>query len=185
MPKTNKNMFWLEMLFFTVFFVVLFSFFNCERNKLPKIEVGRYELVDHEIKQIGAPSKLVVSEDGIALFYENSDYAAIYSLDGEFLYGVLVDSSNRGTGNMGYVDGKWVIDSKNNTLYIFHDKNQIEVYQVTVNENLELFRELQPKMGEYKSLVYTYLGKEYKYSSIEKAIVVVNSGEETVVIKLE
>jgi len=174
----------IESILIVAFIAAFFNYVAPILKKPTKLKEMEYKIYDQELNTINAPSKLVVSEAGIALFFEDLSYAAVYSFSGDFLYGIQVDSSDRGTGNMAFIDGEWVIDSKNGTLYFFQDKTLIASYHVTINENLDLYREIRPKMGDYNSLECDYLGDNYSYSRAKHAILKNSGNVSTTVVVL-
>lgn len=172
----------LILLFLTCVGMFLFS----RLEMYPRLKEADYQVYEQEITPNADPSKLVVSEKGIALFYENAGYAAFYSHDGFFLYGIKVDTSNHGAGNIAFLDDLWVIYSKNNTVYFFSDSTLVEKFHVSVNENRERGKEIKERMGDDSSLRCQYHGDEYWVSftghpQVKKRTA---SGEETSLILL-
>lgn len=153
---------------------------------LPRLKEADHQVYEREITPNANPSKLVVSEKGIALFYEDAGYAAFYSKDGVFLYGIKVDTSDNGAGNIALLDDLWVIYSKNNTVYFFSGSTLVDKFHVSVKENMERGRELKERMGENSSLRCQYNGDEYWVSFTEHPQVKKRtaSGEETSLISL-
>lgn len=181
--KTAKfNPAGLILLFLLCAGMILFS----RLETYPRLTEGDYQVLEQEIPPNADPSKLVVSEKGIALFYENAGYAAFYSQDGAFLYGIKVDTSDNGAGNIALLDDLWVIYSKNNTVYFFSDSTLVDKFHVSVKENTERGRELKERMGENSSLQCQYNGDEYWVSFTEHPQVKKRtaSGEETSLISL-
>lgn len=152
----------------------------------PRLNEGDYQVLEQEITPNADPSKLVVSEKGITLFYENAGYAAFYSQDGAFQYGIKVDTSDNGAGNIALLDDLWVIYSKNNTVYFFSDSTLVDKFHVSVKENMERGRELKERMGENSTLQCQYNGDEYWVSITEHPQVKKRtaSGKETSLISL-
>lgn len=153
---------------------------------LPKLEEAEFVAYEQEIIPYTNPSKLVVSEKGIAVFYENAGYTAFYSLNGLFMYGIQVDTSDKGTGNIAFLDDLWVIYSKNNTVYFFSDKTLVEKFHVSTLENYDLGKAIKERMGDYSSLYCSYDDDEYWVSFSEHPQVKkrMSSGEETTLILL-
>lgn len=153
---------------------------------LPRLKEADHQVYEREITPNANPSKLVVSEKGIAVFYEDAGYAAFYSQDGSFLYGIKVDTSDKGTGNIAFLDDLWVIYSKNNTVYFFSGSTLVEKFHVSINENSERGKEIKERMGENSSLRCQYNGDEYWISFSEHPQVKkrLPSGKETTLILL-
>ena len=137
--------------------VLLFA----DRAYLARLDKLDYAVYEQEQTPPGNPTKLVVCEKGIAVFYEDSGYAAVYSLRGEFRYGLKVDTSRNGAGNLDCIDGLWVFRSKNNSVYIFSGTELVERFPVTMDENLERGRELAGRMSGSKLLRAEYGGAQY------------------------
>lgn len=172
--------------FFLFFLIGAGMIFFSKLEMLPRLKESDYQVYEQEITPNTDPSKIVVSEKGIAVFYENAGYAAFYSLDGSFLYGIKVDTSDKGTGNIAFLDDLWVIYSKNNTVYFFSGSTLVEKFHVSIHENSARGKEIRERMGDYSSLSCQYDGDEYRVSFSQRLQVKKRtpSGEETTLIVL-
>lgn len=102
--------------------IVIGIIFIARFNSIFSLSEGEIKIYDEPYAPAADVSKLAVADDTIAVFYEDAGYAGLYSLDGSFMFGVRVDSASSGSGNIGFVDGCWIIYSKNNNFYIFDGK---------------------------------------------------------------
>ena len=149
--------------------IVIGIVFIARFNSIFSLPEGEIMIYDEPYAPAADVSKLAVADDMIAVFYEDAGYAGFYSLDGAFLFGVRVDSASSGSGNIGYVDGHWVIYSKNNNFYIFDGKNLIDEFHVSINENSERGTLLLEKMGG-RTLKCEYLGEIYSVEASSKIV---------------
>jgi len=149
--SAHALLFGIIMMVCLAFGIIGFSFFFF-RKTMPRIEKCSFRIVEQEVLMHERVSKILIIDDRIALFYENEGYVAFYSEDGAFSYGILVDTSDRGTGNIAYLDGKLVIKSKANTIYIFDGAAPVNIYSIT-SDNLDEYRALEKRMGDYKSSI--------------------------------
>ena len=94
--------------------IVIGIIFIARFNSIFSLSEGEIKIYDEPYAPAADVSKLAVADDTIAVFYEDAGYAGFYSLDGSFMFGVRVDSASSGSGNIGFVDGCWIIYSKNN-----------------------------------------------------------------------
>ena len=139
---------------FTLVLVIIgvVGLFRYYGRTLPKLETGAFRIVEQETGLSEQARKLLASEDQIIVFFENEGYAAVYTPEGSFSYGIQVDSSDRGSGKIAWIDGQLVIKSKNNTFYFFDGKTLTDQFRVNINENTERTRALESEMGEDDSL---------------------------------
>ena len=147
---------------------------------LPDIEKGSYRIIQQETPMKERVSKLLLAKDQIVIFYEDEGYEAVYSETGEFSYGIQVDKSARGYGNIAYLDDRLVIKSKPNTVYVFDGDTPTEIYPFS-SEQLDPLSLLEEKMGEYHSSYYSENDEVYSVSgdSVDKTD---SSGIRSVVI---
>ena len=127
------------------------GFFIHFKQKIPAIEKGSFRVIEQEFLSVYRPSKLIADTNTVVLFYEDEGYAAIYTKNGKFCYGLQVDRSDRGTGNIAYINGVLVITSKASNVYYFDGTALLQKYHVSIHENLEKYRKLDPLMGDYNS----------------------------------
>ena len=160
--RIHKNLLSVLMIFLLVTGIVGFIFYF--RKTLSSIEKGTYRIIDQEVRLSEQVSKLLFADDKIVLFYESEGYTAVYSQSGVFLFGIQVDTSDKGTGNISYLDGYLVIKSKANTVYFFDGSFLVNSYHIS-NKNLDQYRLLEERMGAYKSLTYTTNGITFSVSN--------------------
>ena len=84
---------------------------------LPDIEKGSYRIIRQETPMKEPVSKLLLVKDQIIIFYEDEGSAAVYSEAGEFSYGIQVDKSARGYGNIAYFDDR--LGNQNRILFMY------------------------------------------------------------------
>ena len=149
--------------------IVIGIIFIARFNSIFSLSEGEIKIYDEPYAPAADVSKLAVADDTIAVFYEDAGCAGFYSLDGSFMFGVRVDSAGSGSGNIGFVDGCWIIYSKNNNFYIFDGKNLIDEFHVSINENSERGTLLLEKMGG-RTLKCEYLGEIYSVEASSKIV---------------
>ena len=104
-PSKCPNVVGIFLLAFACFLISVIKNFSYPQ-KLPELD---YKIYDSELFPLAVPSKLVVANNTIAVFFEDVGYLSCYSIEGTFLYGIQVDTSLNGRGNFAAVNDMWVI----------------------------------------------------------------------------
>ena len=125
--KMYQNLLSIIELFLLLIGIVGFINFYFHKT-LPRIEKCTYKIISQEVHLSEQVSKLLIVDDKIVLLFENAGYVAVYTQDGEFLYGIQVDTADKGTGNISYLDGYLVIKSKANTVYYFDGSLLVKIF---------------------------------------------------------
>lgn len=102
-------------------------------------ELYHYSTV--EITPKGDPI-LLVTEDQIVLFYEESAILNFYDLDGNFQHGYKLATIRNGVGKMGYADGTIYVKVRGNCMFVIRD-GQIES-TVYILDDKDAYHELTP-----------------------------------------
>lgn len=160
--KMHKNTLSIIMLLLLVIGII--GFIHYYHKTLSSIEKGTYRIISQEVYLSEQLSKLLFVDNEIVLFYEDEGYVALYTQNGVFLYGIQVDTSDKGTGNISYLDGYLVIKSKANTVYFFDGSSLVNAYHIS-SKNLDQSRLLVERMGDYKSLTHTNNGITFSASN--------------------
>lgn len=160
--EVHKVLLSIIMLLFLVTGIIGFIFYY--HKTLSNIERGTYRIISQEVYLSEQISKLLFVDNKIVLFYEDEGYVALYTQNGVFLYGIQVDTSDKGTGNISYLDGYLVIKSKANSVYYFEGSSLVNVYHIS-SKNLDQYRLLEERMGDYNSLTHTTNGISFSASN--------------------
>lgn len=146
--------------------------------------VGEY--VIHKTPQIPPHQEItsMLLEDGrIFLFFDSCGLVSVYSVDGEFLYGIQVNSSASGRGDIAYNDEKLYIFTRENHIYVFEDQKLIQ--HIEFAQEKEKYRRYEKSLlSENNSNIYegeTY----YLLRTVSMVTKVTADGESVVVINLQ
>ena len=142
----------------------LIGFIMYFRKTLSGIEKGTYQIINQEIQLREQVTKLIVADEKLVLFYEDAGYVAVYTQTGEFLYGIQVDTSDKGTGNISFLDGGLVIKSKANSVYYFDGSFLIDSFHIS-SDNLDQYRLLEKRMGDHSALTASTNGIDFSVSN--------------------
>ena len=178
-----KKMFLTLSLMGILLIIAISQLHLCSRNNISKtVEVGEY--VIHKTQQIPPGQKVtsMLIEDGeIFLFFDADGLVNVYSVDGIFQYGLQVNSSTSGRGDIAYDDGKLYVFTRENQLYIFEEQKLIQHIDV-VSEKQKYLSYEEQLLSKEKNHVYRgetyYLLKSVsmvtKVTADDKSVVLIN-----------
>lgn len=89
-----------------------------------------------------------VTESTLILYYDAAGLVNVYTLEGEFLYGIQIQTIRNGSGNFVFQDHTLYILSRGNRMYAFREHNLIDSYLYT--EAPEEFRQIESWMMQNK-----------------------------------
>ena len=87
-------------------------------------------------------SQLLVSNDQIVVYYDDVGIVNVYSWDGDYLYGIQIDSVKNGHGDMSFHNNLLYIDAKR--IYVINNGMVVDVF--TRSENYDAYKEAQTYM---------------------------------------
>lgn len=144
------------------------------------------EYVIHKTPQIPQHQEIttMLVEDGkIFLYWDLHGIVNVYSVDGMFLYGIQVNSSTSGRGDIAYTDQKLYIFSRENHIYVFEDQKLIE--HIEFAQEKKKYRRLEELLlTKHDSYIYedeTY----YLLKTVSMVTKVAADGKHVVVIDLK
>lgn len=93
-----------------------------DENLLPILDSNEtYRLLSRELIPSRSTPLFTVNDEKIFLFYDRDGLINVYSHEGDFLYGLQIETTEHGTGNITSDEKYLYIKSCGNTLYIFED----------------------------------------------------------------
>lgn len=75
-------------------------------------------------------TEFVVARDSLILFYDGAGLVNIYSLEGQFRYGIQVERIDNGSGKIGVLDDRLYIEARGGRVYIFSGTELIESFRI-------------------------------------------------------
>lgn len=80
-------------------------------------------------------SLYLVTDERIFLYYDYEGVINVYSLEGNFLFGLQIQSLRNGTGDIAFSKGFLYIKARGNTIYIFDDMTLVSSFDRADNPN--------------------------------------------------
>lgn len=126
--------------------------------------IGEYSVYeDHRIPP-GMISSMIVDDGKIFIYYEDYAVVNIYSIDGVFQYGIQGHTIDNGRGDFSYIDQKLYLFSKAHVVYVFDQKELIEVvdgvYERSKYDYYENNYRVNNKQTTYENETYILLREQ-------------------------
>ena len=132
-----------------VFILGIWLYESEEFDKIPPL-TGEENYLVHTKPLIPReqPDLMIAEEGNLFLFYIDTELVNVYSVSGEFLYGIQFPDCQTGKSDMVYSDGLLYVDVRGSGIYVFKDTELVELQKKHRHND------------EYDTLKTRFTGKE-------------------------
>lgn len=114
-------------------------------DSLKPLERGEYyRLLEEEKNPRDELTSFQATEAYLILYYDSAGLVNVYTLNGDFLYGIQIQTIKNGHGDFVFQDDMLYIMSRGNRMYLFREKNLTESF--LYKESPEKFRQIEVLM---------------------------------------
>lgn len=115
-----------KIIYIVVFLVLIITgiclYASEEFDRIPSLEGdGNYLFHADPLVPRESPDLLIAEDGKLFLFYIDTELVNVYTVSGDYLYGIQFPDGQNGRSNMFYKDGLLYVDARGSGIYVFQD----------------------------------------------------------------